>query len=275
MLQKRPRWIDVFKCYFFSCFSPLVSKGASSVPAFFSEDDSQSNDSSDSDSSSSQSDDVDQETFLFDEPLERTTSASHANSAAQAPRSMQWAVRNTPSQRATGSAPSSSSTPAGQSCFVFVFFIPLWASWWKYKVCFCFSQRAPQASYTSTQPTSVAPVRSAQVQRLQRLLWRPVTPAVIWPLPAAWPGPTALSLDRSQTLWVLFPSTTTWFTPSTLLPWSWPTRMQSTCRWNCYCCSIRTTLCIYFQVESLNCSLSVCLIIVSREHTSHHIITAF
>uniref|UniRef100_A0A8C4DZ92 E3 ubiquitin-protein ligase UBR5 n=1 Tax=Dicentrarchus labrax TaxID=13489 RepID=A0A8C4DZ92_DICLA len=89
--------------------------GASSVPAFFSEDDSQSNDSSDSDSSSSQSDDVDQETFLLDEPLERTTSASHANSAAQAPRSMQWAVRNTPSQRATGSAPSSSSTPAASS----------------------------------------------------------------------------------------------------------------------------------------------------------------
>ncbi|KAK1896054.1 E3 ubiquitin-protein ligase UBR5 [Dissostichus eleginoides] len=89
--------------------------GASSVPAFFSEDDSQSNDSSDSDSSSSQSDDVDQDTFLMDEPLERTTSTSHANSAAQAPRSMQWAVRNTPSQRATGSAPSSSSTPAASS----------------------------------------------------------------------------------------------------------------------------------------------------------------
>ncbi|MEQ2233495.1 E3 ubiquitin-protein ligase ubr5, partial [Ilyodon furcidens] len=89
--------------------------GASSVPAFFSEDDSQSNDSSDSDSSSSQSDDVDQETFLLDEPLERTTSASHANTAAQAPRSMQWAVRNTPSQRASGSGPSSSSTPAASS----------------------------------------------------------------------------------------------------------------------------------------------------------------
>uniref|UniRef100_A0AAX7U251 E3 ubiquitin-protein ligase UBR5 n=1 Tax=Astatotilapia calliptera TaxID=8154 RepID=A0AAX7U251_ASTCA len=89
--------------------------GASSVPAFFSEDDSQSNDSSDSDSSSSQSDDVDQETFLLDEPLERTTNASHANSAAQAPRSMQWAVRNTPSQRAPGSAPSSTSTPAASS----------------------------------------------------------------------------------------------------------------------------------------------------------------
>ena len=96
----------------------LLFEGASSVPAFFSEDDSQSNDSSDSDSSSSQSDDVDQETFLLDEPLERTTSASHANSAAQAPRSMQWAVRNTPSQRATGSAPSSSSTPAGQCSFI-------------------------------------------------------------------------------------------------------------------------------------------------------------
>uniref|UniRef100_A0A669CCB4 Ubiquitin protein ligase E3 component n-recognin 5 n=1 Tax=Oreochromis niloticus TaxID=8128 RepID=A0A669CCB4_ORENI len=89
--------------------------GASSVPAFFSEDDSQSNDSSDSDSSSSQSDDVDQETFLLDEPLERTTNASHANSAAQAPRSMQWAVRNTPSQRTPGSAPSSTSTPAASS----------------------------------------------------------------------------------------------------------------------------------------------------------------
>lgn len=95
-------------------WSSSPCEGASSVPAFFSEDDSQSNDSSDSDSSSSQSDDVDQETFLLDEPLERTTSASHANSAAQAPRSMQWAVRNTPSQRATGSAPSSSSAPAGQ-----------------------------------------------------------------------------------------------------------------------------------------------------------------
>uniref|UniRef100_A0A672MCF9 E3 ubiquitin-protein ligase UBR5-like n=1 Tax=Sinocyclocheilus grahami TaxID=75366 RepID=A0A672MCF9_SINGR len=89
--------------------------GASSVPAFFSEDDSQSNDSSDSDSSSSQSDDVDQETFLLDEPLERTTGSAHANSAAQAPRSMQWAVRTTPSQRSTGGAPSSSSTPAASS----------------------------------------------------------------------------------------------------------------------------------------------------------------
>lgn len=103
----------------------LLSEGASSVPAFFSEDDSQSNDSSDSDSSSSQSDDVDQETFLLDEPLERTTSASHANSAAQAPRSMQWAVRNTPSQRATGSAPSSSSTPAGQWSFVYLVDFPV------------------------------------------------------------------------------------------------------------------------------------------------------
>ncbi|KAG5842550.1 hypothetical protein ANANG_G00178800 [Anguilla anguilla] len=64
--------------------------GASSVPAFFSEDDSQSNDSSDSDSSSSQSDDVDQETYLVDEPLERA-------------------------QRAASSAPSSSSTPAASS----------------------------------------------------------------------------------------------------------------------------------------------------------------
>uniref|UniRef100_A0AAY3ZX24 E3 ubiquitin-protein ligase UBR5 n=1 Tax=Denticeps clupeoides TaxID=299321 RepID=A0AAY3ZX24_9TELE len=89
--------------------------GASSVPAFFSEDDSQSNDSSDSDSSSSQSDDVDQETFLLDEPLERTTGAAHANSAAQAPRSMQWAVRTTPSQRTAGGAPSSTSAPAASS----------------------------------------------------------------------------------------------------------------------------------------------------------------
>ncbi|MBN3274321.1 UBR5 ligase, partial [Polyodon spathula] len=89
--------------------------GASSVPAFFSEDDSQSNDSSDSDSSSSQSDDVDQETFMVDEPLERTTNSSHANSAAQAPRSMQWAVRNTQNQRTTSSAPSSTSAPAGNS----------------------------------------------------------------------------------------------------------------------------------------------------------------
>lgn len=102
-----------FYLFFSSPSYLLLSEGASSVPAFFSEDDSQSNDSSDSDSSSSQSDDVDQETFLLDEPLERTTNTSHANSAAQAPRSMQWAVRNTPSQRATGSAPSSSSTPAG------------------------------------------------------------------------------------------------------------------------------------------------------------------
>lgn len=105
---------DVSPVLFFShpMSFTISSEGASSVPAFFSEDDSQSNDSSDSDSSSSQSDDVDQETFLLDEPLERTTSATHANSAAQAPRSMQWAVRNTPSQRATGSAPPSSSTPA-------------------------------------------------------------------------------------------------------------------------------------------------------------------
>uniref|UniRef100_A0A3B3RV32 Ubiquitin protein ligase E3 component n-recognin 5 n=1 Tax=Paramormyrops kingsleyae TaxID=1676925 RepID=A0A3B3RV32_9TELE len=88
---------------------------ASSVPAFFSEDDSQSNDSSDSDSSSSQSDDVDQETYLVDEPLERTTGAAHANGAAQAPRSMQWAVRNAPSQRTTANAPSGSSTPAASS----------------------------------------------------------------------------------------------------------------------------------------------------------------
>ncbi|OXB57783.1 hypothetical protein ASZ78_011733 [Callipepla squamata] len=56
--------------------------GASSVPAFFSEDDSQSNDSSDSDSSSSQSDDMEQETFMLDEPLERTTNSSHATASS-------------------------------------------------------------------------------------------------------------------------------------------------------------------------------------------------
>ncbi|XP_075562225.1 E3 ubiquitin-protein ligase UBR5 isoform X8 [Pelecanus crispus] len=89
--------------------------GASSVPAFFSEDDSQSNDSSDSDSSSSQSDDIEQETFMLDEPLERTTNSSHANGAAQAPRSMQWAVRNTQNQRTTSTAPSSTSAPAASS----------------------------------------------------------------------------------------------------------------------------------------------------------------
>ncbi|XP_072269341.1 E3 ubiquitin-protein ligase UBR5 [Pyxicephalus adspersus] len=89
--------------------------GASSVPAFFSEDDSQSNDSSDSDSSSSQSDDLDQETFMIDEPLERSTNSNHANGAAQAPRSMQWAVRNTQNQRTPNTAPSSTSTPAASS----------------------------------------------------------------------------------------------------------------------------------------------------------------
>nr|XP_023417489.1 LOW QUALITY PROTEIN: E3 ubiquitin-protein ligase UBR5 [Cavia porcellus] len=89
--------------------------GASSVPAFFSEDDSQSNDSSDSDSSSSQSDDMEQETFMLDEPLERTTSSSHASGAAQAPRSMQWAVRHTQHQRAASTAPASTSTPAASS----------------------------------------------------------------------------------------------------------------------------------------------------------------
>lgn len=102
-------------CFELSPSFRFPPQGASSVPAFFSEDDSQSNDSSDSDSSSSQSDDVDQETFLVDEPLERTTGTAHANSAAQAPRSMQWAVRTTPSQRAAGGAPSSTSTPAGQT----------------------------------------------------------------------------------------------------------------------------------------------------------------
>lgn len=66
---------------------------------------------------------MDQETFLLDEPLERTTSSSHANSAAQAPRSMQWAVRNTPSQRASGSAPSNSSTPSGPWSFVHLGFL--------------------------------------------------------------------------------------------------------------------------------------------------------
>lgn len=120
-METNTQTIKPVASYLFSSSLILfLSEGASSVPAFFSEDDSQSNDSSDSDSSSSQSDDVDQETFLLDEPLERTTSASHANSAAQAPRSMQWAVRNTPSQRATGSAPSSSSTPAGQWRFVWL-----------------------------------------------------------------------------------------------------------------------------------------------------------
>ncbi|XP_041422518.1 E3 ubiquitin-protein ligase UBR5 isoform X11 [Xenopus laevis] len=89
--------------------------GASSVPAFFSEDDSQSNDSSDSDSSSSQSDDLDQETFMIDEPLERSSNSNHANGAAQAPRSMQWAVRNTQSQRAPNTTPSNTSTPAASS----------------------------------------------------------------------------------------------------------------------------------------------------------------
>ena len=93
----------------------IKNLGASSVPAFFSEDDSQSNDSSDSDSSSSQSDDIEQETFMLDEPLERTTNSSHANGAAQAPRSMQWAVRNTQHQRAASTAPSSTSTQAGKS----------------------------------------------------------------------------------------------------------------------------------------------------------------
>lgn len=93
------------------------------MPAFFSEDDSQSNDSSDSDSSSSQSDDADQETYLLDEPLERTTGSAHANSAAQAPRSMQWAVRTTPSQRTAGGAPASSSTPAGRPSLHSSFFM--------------------------------------------------------------------------------------------------------------------------------------------------------
>lgn len=113
--------IEGVHCHF-NCqqtHSVLVLKiqnlGASSVPAFFSEDDSQSNDSSDSDSSSSQSDDIEQETFMLDEPLERTTNSSHANGAAQAPRSMQWAVRNTQHQRAASTAPSSTSTPAGKS----------------------------------------------------------------------------------------------------------------------------------------------------------------
>lgn len=118
----------------------VAFSGASSVPAFFSEDDSQSNDSSDSDSSSSQSDDLDQETFMIDEPLERSTNSNHANGAAQAPRSMQWAVRNTQNQRTPNTAPSSTSTPAGKSlsflalaewCFcdlqfeVFLFFTPI------------------------------------------------------------------------------------------------------------------------------------------------------
>ncbi|KAJ8394592.1 hypothetical protein AAFF_G00043950 [Aldrovandia affinis] len=93
--------------------SEAGSRVSLAFPLF--EDDSQSNDSSDSDSSSSQSDEVDQETYLVDEPLERTSSASQASGAAQAPRSMQWAVRSTPSQRAPGSAPSSSSNPVASS----------------------------------------------------------------------------------------------------------------------------------------------------------------
>lgn len=52
---------------------------------------------------------------MLDEPLERTTNSSHANGAAQAPRSMQWAVRNTQHQRAASTAPSSTSTPAASS----------------------------------------------------------------------------------------------------------------------------------------------------------------
>lgn len=52
---------------------------------------------------------------MLDEPLERTTNSSHANGAAQAPRSMQWAVRNTQNQRTTSTAPSSTSAPAGKN----------------------------------------------------------------------------------------------------------------------------------------------------------------
>uniref|UniRef100_S4RBG7 Ubiquitin protein ligase E3 component n-recognin 5 n=1 Tax=Petromyzon marinus TaxID=7757 RepID=S4RBG7_PETMA len=73
--------------------------GASSVPAFFSEDDSQSDESSDSESSSSPTEEEEQDGFLQDEPLERTANSAHASSAAQAPRSMQWAVRTPQPQR--------------------------------------------------------------------------------------------------------------------------------------------------------------------------------
>lgn len=51
---------------------------------------------------------------MIDEPLERSTNSNHANGAAQAPRSMQWAVRNTQNQRTPNTAPSSTSTPAGK-----------------------------------------------------------------------------------------------------------------------------------------------------------------
>uniref|UniRef100_UPI00358E0F24 E3 ubiquitin-protein ligase UBR5-like isoform X5 n=1 Tax=Myxine glutinosa TaxID=7769 RepID=UPI00358E0F24 len=73
--------------------------GASSVPAFFSEDDSQSEESSESESSSSPSEEEEQDGFLQDEPLERTANTPHGASAAQAPRSMQWAVRSPQAQR--------------------------------------------------------------------------------------------------------------------------------------------------------------------------------
>uniref|UniRef100_S4RBH7 Ubiquitin protein ligase E3 component n-recognin 5 n=1 Tax=Petromyzon marinus TaxID=7757 RepID=S4RBH7_PETMA len=69
------------------------------VPAFFSEDDSQSDESSDSESSSSPTEEEEQDGFLQDEPLERTANSAHASSAAQAPRSMQWAVRTPQPQR--------------------------------------------------------------------------------------------------------------------------------------------------------------------------------
>lgn len=52
---------------------------------------------------------------MIDEPLERSTNSNHANGAAQAPRSMQWAVRNTQNQRTPNTAPSSTSTPAASS----------------------------------------------------------------------------------------------------------------------------------------------------------------
>lgn len=75
-------------------------------------------------------------------------------------------------------------------------------------LCLFLSQQAPQAWYTSTLPTCVAPALSAPVLLQQRRLWRPATRAAIWHLPAVWPGPTALSSGRSQTSWVWFPSTT-------------------------------------------------------------------
>lgn len=62
---------------------------------------------------------------MIDEPLERSTNSNHANGAAQAPRSMQWAVRNTQNQRTPNTAPSSTSTPVGklQTFFILLTFL--------------------------------------------------------------------------------------------------------------------------------------------------------